>query len=132
MLAAAAVLGEAFDVETLSAVSGVGDDALLSLLEEAAAEGLVEEVGAGRYRFSHALTRDAVHAGLGPSRRARLHRSAAEALAARQGLEPGPQLVEIALHRCEAAVGGDGVRTRSSSRSARRAGRSRTGPTARR
>ena len=109
VLAAAAVLGEAFEVATLSAVSGVDDDALLSLLEEAAAEGLVEEVGAGRYRFSHALTRDAVHAGLGPSRRARLHRAAAEALAARQGLEPGPQLAEIALHRCEAAIGGDGV-----------------------
>ena len=73
------------------------------------AAGLVEEVGAGRYRFAHALTRDAVYAGLGPSRRARLHRAAAEALAARHGLEPGPQLVEIALHRCEAAAGGDGV-----------------------
>lgn len=68
-LAAAAVLGEAFDVATLSAVSGCADDALLSLLEEAAAAGLVDEVGAGSYRFSHALTRDAVHAGLGPSRR---------------------------------------------------------------
>jgi predicted ATPase len=108
-LGAAAVLGEAFDVATLSAVSGVDDDALLLLLEEAAAAGLVEEVGAGRYRFAHALTRDAVYAGLGPSRCARLHRAAAEALADHHGLEPGPQLVEIALHRCEAAAGGDGV-----------------------
>jgi DNA-binding SARP family transcriptional activator len=108
-LAAAAVLGEAFDVATLSAVSGCPDDAQLSLLEEAASAGLVEEVGAGRYRFAHALTRDAVYASLGPSRRARLHRLAAEALAKRQGLELGPQLAEIALHRCEAAIGGDGV-----------------------
>jgi DNA-binding SARP family transcriptional activator len=108
-LAAAAVLGEAFDVATLSAASGSADDALLSLLEEAEAAGLVDEVDAGQYRFAHALTRDAVHAGLGPSRRARLHRAAAEALAARHGLEPGPQLAEIALHRCGAAAGGDGV-----------------------
>lgn len=109
VLGAAAGLGEAFDLATLSAVSGSDDDALLSLLEEAGAAGLVEEVGAGRYRFAHALTRDAVYAGLGPSRRARLHRAAANALADRHGLEPGPALAEIALHRCEAAAGGDGV-----------------------
>jgi len=108
-LAAAAVLGEAFDVATLSAVSGCPDDAQLSLREDASSAGLVEEVGAGRYRFAHVLTRDAVYASLGPSRRARLHRLAAEALAKRQGLELGPQLAEIALHRCEAATGGEGV-----------------------
>ena len=109
VLGAAAVLGEAFDVATLSAVSRSEDEALLSLLDEAAAAGLVEEVGAGRYRFAHALTRDAVYAGLGPSRRARLHSAAATALADRRGLEPGPGLAEIALHRCEAAAGGDGT-----------------------
>lgn len=108
-LPTAAVLGEVFDVRTLSAAAGPPGDALLGLLDEAAAAGLVEEVGAGRYRFAHALTRDAVYAGLGASRRARLHRAAAAALAELHGLEPGPQLAEIALHRCEGAADGTEV-----------------------
>jgi predicted ATPase len=105
-LGAAAVIGESFDVATLARVSGCPDDALLAMLEHGVAAGLVDEVAAGRYRFAHALTRDAVYAGLGPSRRARLHRAAASALADRHGLEPGPQLAEIALHRCESAADG--------------------------
>jgi DNA-binding SARP family transcriptional activator len=107
-LAAAAVLGEDFEIATLGATLG-SEDELLAALEEGAAAGLVDEVGAGRYRFSHALTREAVYAGLGASRRARLHRAAADALAERHGGEPGPRLAEIALHRCEGAADGVGA-----------------------
>jgi DNA-binding SARP family transcriptional activator len=110
-LAAAAVLGEEFDVSTLTAVSGHADEAMLGLLEEAVAAGLIDEIGAGRYRFAHALTRDAVYAGVGPSRRAHLHRSAANALTERHGLGPGRHLAEIALHLCEGAADGVGVDT---------------------
>jgi DNA-binding SARP family transcriptional activator len=107
-LARASVLGEDFDTSTLATVSGSGDE-LLGALEEGVAAGLVDEVGAGRYRFSHALTRDAIYAGLSASRRARLHRAAAEAFREREGNEPGPQLAEIALHRCEGAADGTDV-----------------------
>jgi predicted ATPase len=107
-MARASVLGEDFDVATLSALSG-SDDELLGPLEEGVTAGVIDEVGAGRYRFSHALTRDAVYAGLSASRRARLHRAAAEALTARHGDDPGPQLPEIALHRCEGAADGTDV-----------------------
>lgn len=102
-LEAAAVLGDAFEVPVLAAVTGSDEPALAALLDEIAEAGLVEEVSAGRYRFAHRLTRDAVYAGLGPSRRARLHAAAAAALAEQHGLEPGRRLGEIALHRCEAA-----------------------------
>jgi DNA-binding SARP family transcriptional activator len=105
-LGAAAVLGESFDVLTLSAVCSCADDNLIEMLEESVAAGLVDEVGADRYRFAHALTRDAVYAGLGPSRRARLHRAAAAVLTERHGLESGPHLAEIALHHCEGAADG--------------------------
>jgi predicted ATPase len=111
VLAAAAVLGEDFDARTLSAVAVRPEEELLGSLEEVVAAGLVDEVGAGRYRFNHALTRDAVYAGLGPGRRARLHRAASAALAERFGLDPGPRLAEIALHSCEGAA--DGVDTGS-------------------
>ena len=107
-LARGSVLGEVFDVETLAALSGRTDEPL-DPLEEGVAAGILDEVGAGRYRFAHALTRDAIYAGLGASRRARLHRAAAEALAQRHGDEPGPHLPEIALHLCEGAADGTDV-----------------------
>jgi DNA-binding SARP family transcriptional activator len=102
-LGAAAVLGDSFEVAVLAAVTGRDEAALQPILDEVAGAGLVEEVSAGRYRFSHRLTRDAVYAGLGPGRQARLHAAAADALAKQHGLEPGRRLGEIALHRCEAA-----------------------------
>jgi DNA-binding SARP family transcriptional activator len=102
-LGAAAVLGDSFEVAVLAAVTGRDEATLQPILDEVAGAGLVEEVAAGRYRFAHRLTRDAVYAGLGPGRRARLHAAAASALAEQHGLEPGRRLGEIALHRCEAA-----------------------------
>ena len=109
VLAAAAVLGESFGTPELEAVSGRSAETLAQTLDEAAAAGLIEHLGAGTHRFAHALTRDAVYAGLGASRRARLHRAAADALAARDGLDTGPQLAEIALHRCAGAADGSDV-----------------------
>jgi DNA-binding SARP family transcriptional activator len=111
VLAAAAVLGEAFELPELKVVSGRDEEVLETALDDAAAAGLIEETGAGSHRFAHALTRDAVYAGLGAGRRARLHRSAADALAARYGLDPGPRLAEIAMHRCEGAADGTDVET---------------------
>jgi DNA-binding SARP family transcriptional activator len=105
-LARASVLGESFDVAILATLSG---DEPLGPLEEGVAAGILDEVGAGRYRFAHALTRDAIYAGLGASRRARLHRAAADALTGRYGDEAGPHLAEIALHRCEGAADGTDV-----------------------
>jgi DNA-binding SARP family transcriptional activator len=109
VLAAAAVLGESFGLPELEVVSGRGLETLEETLDEAAAAGLIDDLGAGRHRFAHALTRDAVYAGLGASRRARLHRAAADALATRHGLETGPRLAEIALHRCAGAADGSEV-----------------------
>jgi predicted ATPase len=109
VLAAAAVLGESFGTPELEVVSGRSAETLEQTLDDAVAAGLIEDLGAGRHRFAHALTRDAVYAGLGASRRARLHRAAADALATRYGLEPGPRLAEIALHRCAGAADGSDV-----------------------
>lgn len=109
VLRAAAVLGVSFALPELEVVAVRTAVAVEHALEEAAAAGLIEEIGAGRYRFAHSLTRDAVYAGLSASRSARLHRAAAAALAARDGIEAGPHLAAIALHRCAGAVDGTGV-----------------------
>jgi DNA-binding SARP family transcriptional activator len=100
-LTAASVLGESFDVSVLELL--LGSDGLLDALDEASAAGLVDDSASGRYRFAHALTRDAVYGSIGLVRRAELHRRAAAALERAHGLEPGPELAAIALHLCAGA-----------------------------
>ena len=70
----ASVIGEEFELSVLEAVGGLDTDEILNALEEASRAGLAFEVPGtiGRYRFAHALTRDAVLAALGSTRRARL------------------------------------------------------------
>jgi DNA-binding SARP family transcriptional activator len=94
----ASVLGESFDLAVLEQFDG--PDGILDALDEAAAAGLLEDGAGGRYRFAHALTRDAVYGSTGVSRRSDLHRRAAAALESVHGLEPGPVLGEIAVHLC--------------------------------
>jgi DNA-binding SARP family transcriptional activator len=107
-LTAASVLGESFDLTVLQLLTGSAD--LLDALDEAATAGLVDDVGGDRYRFAHALTRDAVYGAIGQSRRGELHRRAAAALEQVHGLEPGPELAAIALHLFAGAAKEDGVR----------------------
>jgi predicted ATPase len=64
------------------------------------------------YAFTHALVRETLYAALSGPRRQRLHGRVASVLEAQHGLDPGPSLVEIAYHLCEAApVGADAGRT---------------------
>jgi predicted ATPase len=73
-LGLAAVVGEEFDLTVLEEAAGLDEGQLLDALDEAARAGLAFEVPGrvGRYRFAHALTRHAVLAALGGTRRARL------------------------------------------------------------
>jgi predicted ATPase/DNA-binding NarL/FixJ family response regulator len=71
---AAAVVGESFDLELVAAIAGDAG------LDELLAHGLVVDAGAGRARFRHALSREAVYADIPWLRRRALHRQAAEAL----------------------------------------------------
>ena len=104
----ASVLGESFDLAVLERFDGA--DRALDALDEAAATGLLEDGAGGRYRFAHALTRDAIYGSIGAGRRSDLHRRAAAALEAVHGLEPGPELGEIAIHLCVGAGPADRTR----------------------
>jgi DNA-binding SARP family transcriptional activator len=99
-LTSASVLGETFDLAVLEHL--LGSSELLDVLDEAAAAGLIDDAAGGRYHFAHALTRDAIYGGIGPARRADLHRRAAAALERVHGLDEGPELAAIALHLLEA------------------------------
>jgi len=79
----AAVVGPEFDLTLLERVSSAaGRDALLDDLDEACRVRLIEEIGAGRYRFRLSLVHDVVYEDLGPTHRARLHQQVAEAMEA--------------------------------------------------
>src|SRR3954470_8799124 len=103
VLGLASVMGREFDPEVVARMSGLDEDELARVLDEAAAARLVEGVpdGAGRLRFSHILVRDALYEDLPAPRRFRLHRAAGDALDA---LSPGAHLAELAHHYLEAGT----------------------------
>jgi DNA-binding SARP family transcriptional activator len=93
LLQAAAVLGRDFDLATLAATAERDEDAVLDLLDPGLAAGLVREDGPERFRFAHALTRDASYASLSATRRARAHAHVARVLE-----EVGGRETELARH----------------------------------
>ena len=107
ILEAAAVLGRGFDYRTLLAVSGAAEAEVHSALEEAIAEQLVEDHpdGAGRYRWRHALTQEAIYESIVIPRRQAIHSRAADALAA----APASRPVDVASHLLDAARFGEAV-----------------------
>jgi class 3 adenylate cyclase/DNA-binding CsgD family transcriptional regulator/tetratricopeptide (TPR) repeat protein len=80
VLAAAAVLGAAFEFAVLSVAADRDGVQLLDALEPALQAGLVEEAGPGAGRFHHALVRRSVYDHLSLAERRARHRDAARAL----------------------------------------------------
>ena len=77
----AAVIGRDFDIELLANVVQVDQEDLMGTLEAAVESGiLVEGEVAGQFSFAHALTEHALYHDLSALRRARAHRSVAEAI----------------------------------------------------
>ena len=94
----AAVAGEDFTLADVAAACETSDERLAEELDAAVAAGLVDEgVAPGRFRFAHALVREAVLAGEGGTRRALAHRRMAAVL------EPDERRVpEVARHLLDA------------------------------
>src|SRR4051794_23649854 len=99
-LTTASVLGGEVALDALARMTGDSPAQLLDVLDEALEARLLDEApGApARLRFSHALVRDTLYNGLTPSRRARLHGVAGEALEALYAGNPEPHLSELAHH----------------------------------
>ncbi|MEV7013220.1 BTAD domain-containing putative transcriptional regulator [Streptosporangium sp. NPDC051022] len=108
LLRSAAVLGRDIGFDALEAMTGTPAEEVLFRLEPAVVTGLVVEVPGGfDYRFSHALVRDTLYAGLGRLEQARLHLRAGEALESLPGGENTARLTSLAHHFAMAArVGG--------------------------
>ncbi|HEV3095888.1 MAG TPA: AAA family ATPase [Candidatus Dormibacteraeota bacterium] len=80
ILRAAAVLGRSFDYRMLVGVSRQPKEGVLEALTGFVQDQLMDEESSGRYRFRHALTREAIHDDLIAPERERLHACAAECL----------------------------------------------------
>jgi tetratricopeptide (TPR) repeat protein len=79
LLRAGAVLGDGFEFDVLADVLGVSAEPTIDALEEAVSAEVLREDGVG-YRFTHALIRETLYAGLSAPRRQRLHGAAAAAI----------------------------------------------------
>lgn len=116
VLAVAAVLGADFDLAALAATLGRADVDVLARLEHAEQAGLVRSVAAGRFRFGHAIIRHTLYDQLNHTRRALVHRRAAEAIEA-LGPQPG-RSAELARHWAAAVTQADPDKAISYSRRA--------------
>jgi predicted ATPase len=103
VLAVAAVIGQEFSREVL--VRALEAEWRLEPLAEALRSSIVTEVPQvlGRYRFTHALVREALYEEIETSERALIHRRVAETLEQMQGMDPPSNLSEIAFHHTEGA-----------------------------
>ncbi len=103
MLSTLAVVGRECEHALLGALSGHDADATLQLLEEALGARVLEELGQGQYRFTHALMQETLLGELSAARQVQLHGRIAQALEALHGESPD-ELAAMALHYREAAV----------------------------
>lgn len=100
VLSMAAVIGRDFDFDLLAAVTDLGQEEVLDVLDAATGAALVREIPdvPGRYSFSHALTQHTLYQSLPGVRQARVHRQVAEAIEATVGQTPGTRVGELAHH----------------------------------
>ena len=108
LLTLAAVVGEEFPLDVVAAAASSDVAEVVEELDVAVGQGVVREARVSRYRFAHALFREALYEGQGAIGRARLHLQVANALEA-QSLERGDvSAAELANHFGQAALAGEG------------------------
>ncbi|MCB0968607.1 MAG: AAA family ATPase, partial [Ilumatobacter sp.] len=96
------ILGLEFDLQVAAAATDRDEFDLLDDLEAAVAARLLDDIGADRFRFAHALVRSSLRSELSSARRARLHGRIARALHEVFADDVG-HLPELAFHTAEAA-----------------------------
>jgi DNA-binding SARP family transcriptional activator/predicted ATPase len=105
VLLVAAVAGRGFDLDLVERVAGLEDERALEAVEAAVVAGLVveDQQMVEKYRFTHALIREAIYEQLSRARRARLHARVAQALLDLHGPGDPEHAFELAQHWWAAA-----------------------------
>ncbi|MCI0399077.1 MAG: AAA family ATPase, partial [Chloroflexi bacterium] len=104
LLTLAAVAGRRFDFKLLQALTGQGEGELLGQVKALLGAQLVVEETADHFAFRHALTRQAVVAGLLARERAALHRTIAETMEQLYADSLDMVLADLAYHFYEAGA----------------------------
>ena len=107
LLTLAAVVGEEFPLDVVASAASTNVADVVEELDVAVSQGAAREAGVGRYRFAHALFREALYEGLGAIARARLHLQVANALEAQSLVRGGVTAAELANHFAQAALAGE-------------------------
>lgn len=113
LLSLASVIGKRFDVALLEKISGIKTDALLDLLGNGVAAGLLHETSAlGKYEYSHILIRETLYEDLPAGERMRLHLNVAEILEKNAvAQDDAAEVARLAHHWFKAAQAGDANKT---------------------
>jgi nucleoside-triphosphatase THEP1 len=100
VLRMAALFARGFDFQLIREMSDLAEDDLLEAIDEALDADFLRagDQGPESYRFSHEIVREVIAADWSPSRRARLHRRAAEALERVHAANPGEVSGDLAFH----------------------------------
>jgi tetratricopeptide (TPR) repeat protein len=104
LLTTLAVAGREFDHALVRALGGHDEQLTLRLVEEALRGRVLEEMGAGAYRFTHALMQETLLGELSAARQVLLHGQIAEAFEALYGPADRNHLAALANHYAESAV----------------------------
>jgi predicted ATPase len=110
LLAHAASLGTKFDFATLSAISGLANDALVAQLDEAQRARVVTKGNDGAYQFRHPLVRDVLYRAVPAGERAERHAKIASLLDAHWADATSAHAADLAYHYSKALPGGDARR----------------------
>jgi DNA-binding CsgD family transcriptional regulator/tetratricopeptide (TPR) repeat protein len=98
LLTVAAVAGRRFDFAVLQMLVGLDELAIVALIKELIVAQLVVEESAERFAFRHALTQQAVYAGLLERERQALHGTIARTLRQLHATRLEPVLADLAYH----------------------------------
>ena len=105
VLTVGAVIGRDFELGLLAAALGRSEDDVLEVLERAEAASLVRTLGPEEFTFAHTLIAHTLESGLTATRRARAHRTVAEAIEALPDAET--RVAELARHWSAATTPAD-------------------------
>ncbi len=120
VLAAAAVVGPAFDIKLLGPASELPDERVMGSLSEAMTLDVVSETSdaVGSYRFSHPLMQEVIYDELPIPARIQLHRLVGEAIERLHGRDSPFHLAQLAHHFAKVAPAGEGAKARDYARRA--------------